>query len=289
MGSRHQKFDPRQYMCRSQFEVFHSLDPEPSDIAIHHHDFYEVYFFLSGKVEYRVEGRIYQLRAGDLLLISPMELHQMIVKESSAAYDRFVLWIDREYLEGFTNGGDSLTRCFDTTQSNHTNLLRLTPSQRADIMMRFEMLVQENYGEEYARDVGAIGNLLLLMVKLNRIALQRNKPRLSGEGDIVESPLVTQVLDYVNDHYDENLSLEGLAQKFYVSKYHLSHEFSRVVGTSVYRYITMKRLLIAKQMLSSGISPGTAYINCGFSDYANFYRAFKAQYGINPRDCMSTG
>ena len=141
MGSRHQKFDPRQYMCRSQFEVFHSLDPEPSDVAIHHHDFYEVYFFLGGKVEYRVEGRIYQLKPGDLLLISPMELHQLIVKESNSAYDRFVLWIDKEYLESFTNGGDSLTRCFDSTLSTHTNLLRLTPTQRADIMMRFEMLV----------------------------------------------------------------------------------------------------------------------------------------------------
>ncbi len=287
MGSRHQKFDPRQYMCRSQFEVFHSLDPEPSDIAIHHHDFYEVYFFLGGKVEYRVEGRIYQLKPGDLLLISPMELHQLIVKESSSAYDRFVLWIDKEYLESFASGGNSLTRCFDSTLSTHTNLRRLTTAQRADIMMCFEMLVQESYGEEYAGDVSALGNFLLLMVKLNRIALQKNKPSLSG--DTVESPLVTQVLNYVNDHYNENLSLEGLAQKFYVSKYHLSHEFSRVVGTSVYRYITMKRLLIAKQMLSSGISPGNAYINCGFSDYANFYRAFKAQYGVNPRDCMGTG
>ena len=287
MGSRHQKFDPRQYMCRSHFEVFHSLDPEPSDIAIHHHDFYEVYFFLSGKVEYRVEGRVYQLKPGDLLLISPMELHQLIVKESSAAYDRFVLWIDKSYLEGFTNENTSLTRCFDCTLSTHTNLLRLTPSQRADIMMRFEMLVQESYGEEYASDVSAVGNLLLLMVKLNRIALQKNKPLPSG--DAVESPLVTQVVGYINDHYSENLSLESLSQKFYVSKYHLSHEFSRVVGTSVYRYITLKRLLIAKQMLASGISPGTAYINCGFSDYANFYRAFKAQYGVNPRDCLGTG
>jgi len=73
-----------------------------------------------------------------------------------------------------------------------------------------------------------------------------------------------------------------------VSKYHLSHEFSSIVGTSVYRYIMLKRLLIAKQMLSSGISPGAVCINCGFGDYANFFRAFKAQYGISPRDCASS-
>ena len=72
-----------------------------------------------------------------------------------------------------------------------------------------------------------------------------------------------------------------------MSKYHLSHEFSRVVGTGVYRYIMLKRLLIARQMLSGGVAPGTVFSSCGFGDYANFYRAFKSQYGISPRDCMT--
>ena len=99
------------------------------------------------------------------------------------------------------------------------------------------------------------------------------------------SPLVSAVLGYISTHYNQPLSLDGLAQQFYVSKYHLSHEFSRVVGTSVYRYIMLKRLLNARQMLSCGVSPGVVSQACGFGDYANFYRAFRAQYGISPKDC----
>ena len=53
--------------------------------------------------------------------------------------------------------------------------------------------------------------------------------------------------------------------------------------------VPLKRLLIAKQMLSTGISPGVVYSNCGFSDYANFYRAFKTQYGVSPSDCADNG
>jgi len=96
------------------------------------------------------------------------------------------------------------------------------------------------------------------------------------------SPLISNVLQYIGDHYNENLTVENIASEFFVSKYHLSHEFSRVVGTSVYRYILLRRLLIARQLLSRGVAPGVVSANCGFGDYTNFYRAFKAQYGVSP-------
>ena len=284
MRERTQQFDPRQHMQRQNFEIFHYHEPKPSgSVEVHHHDFYEMYFFLSGKVEYRVEGKIYRLDPGDLLLINPMELHQPI-PETDIPYERFVLWINKGYLENFSNGEISLTRCFDTSLPTHTNLLRPTAGQKADLKGRLEELVRESYGSEYGGNLCATGIFIQFMVELNRMAL-----RSVGEGEQQEetSPLVSQVLSYIGEHYNEELSLEGLAQRFYVSKYHLSHEFSRIVGTSVYRYIMMKRLLIAKQMLMGGVSPGVVYSNCGFGDYANFYRAFKAQYGISPRDYAS--
>ena len=71
-----------------------------------------------------------------------------------------------------------------------------------------------------------------------------------------------------------------------ISKYHLSHEFHRLVGTSVYRYIIQKRLVIAKQMLANGVAPTDVYGHCGFGDYANFYRAFKAEYHISPKQFL---
>ena len=55
-------FDPRQEMRRTDFEIFHNKDMHLDSVGLHHHDFYEVYFFLGGKAEYRVEGRLYRLR-----------------------------------------------------------------------------------------------------------------------------------------------------------------------------------------------------------------------------------
>ena len=64
------RFDPRQTMGNKRFEVSHTCDTDLYTIDLHHHDFYEIYYFISGQVEYRVEGSTYLMQPGDLLLIS---------------------------------------------------------------------------------------------------------------------------------------------------------------------------------------------------------------------------
>ncbi len=283
MKNRTQSFDPRQVMRSQTFEVFHYHDPKPNSVEMHHHDFYEVYLFLGGNVQYRVEGRLYRLEPGDMLLISPTELHQPIMEEGADAYERIVLWINRAYLESFSTADTSLTRCFDNGIPGHSNHLRLSPSQRTDFLLRLNELVRESYGRDYAARLCAEGIFLQFMAQLNRLAPGSSAATEKGEA----SALVTDVLEYISAHYNEELSLDSLSQKFYVSKYHLSHEFSRAVGTGLHRYITLKRLMIARQLLTGGVAPGTVCSHCGFGDYANFYRAFKARYGISPRDCAA--
>ena len=220
-----------------------------------------------------------------MLLISPKELHQPLVKPD-VRYERIVLWIDKDYLDGFTELGVDLTRCFDNTLPNHTNLIRPSSVQRGDVRMRLRSLVRESYGKDYGSELCAAGILLQFMAELNRLAFQSEAERKETEESEESSPLVSKVLGYIGEHYNEELSLDDLASRFYVSKYHLSHEFSRVVGTSVYRYIMLKRLLIARQMLMDGGAPGAVYSSCGFGDYANFYRAFKDEYGVSPKACQ---
>ena len=279
MREKAQQFDPRQEMAAQTYEVFHYRDARPDSVDVHHHDFYEVFFFLGGDVDYSVEGRNYHLEPGDLLLISPLELHQPRVSPAQP-YERIVLWLSPMFLNSFSDGETSLTQCFDVSRPGHTNLLRLTPAQRAVVLRQLGSLVGEFYGEEYGGRVAATGILLQFLAELNRLALSCAPRRETGDRS---DALMAQVLDHINAHYAGELSLDALAARFYISKYHLSHEFNRLVGTSVYRYIILKRLMIAKQMLSGGVPPTDVYRNCGFKDYANFYRTFKAEYGLSPK------
>lgn len=280
MATRHQRFDIRQTMHNTTFEVFRYKDPYMKEVALHHHDFYEVYFFLSGNVQYNIESRSYLLTPGDVLLIGPMELHQPMFGSEQREYERIVLWIDKQFLEGFSLPGQSFTTCFDTSSPGHTNLLRPEGVQRQLLTFLMEQLISEASSTEPYQEICALSYLTQVLVLLNRLVLQQR----SKEPVATPDSTVYNILGYINEHYNENLSLDDLANKFFISKYHLAREFQRLVGTSVHRYIVQKRLVMAKQMLSSGKPSSEVYQSCGFGDYSNFYRAFKTEYQISPKE-----
>ena len=281
MASRTQRFNTRQHMQRNTYEIFRYKDPYMKEVALHLHDFYEIYFFLDGNVQYNVESRSYQLKAGDVLLINPLELHQPIFGKEQRGYERIVLWINKGFLESLSPPGNDLTACFDTATPSHTNLLHPESAMRQMLIYELEQLMLETASQEYCSEYCAMSYLVQVLIQLNRQAKQQNK---EAEAKVASDSVVYMVLHYINTHYSEDLTLDFLANQFFISKYHLSREFGRLVGTSVHRYIVQKRLIMAKQMMQEGKPSSEVYQHCGFGDYSNFYRAFKAEYQMSPRE-----
>lgn len=275
------RHDPHQDMKRADFELQYKRDIELHNVELHHHDFYEVYFLISGDVTYTIESKLYRVLPGDLLLISPRELHQIYICPERSAYERYVLWVDPKILRRLSTDQTDLLACLDPSHPGYRNQLRLTPERQQRIHRLMSDLYEELQQTAFGSDI--LPELLLteLLITINRLAEDAPVPEaeLTGSGQ-----LVSQVVDYISTHYEESLSLESLADRFYVSKYHLSHEFNRLVGTSVHRYILKKRLLIARELLSQGGKPNAVWNPCGFGDYTGFYRAFKAEYGTSPRE-----
>ena len=280
MPVKSQRFEPRQRMKNNTFEVFRYRDDSPKEVALHHHDFYEIYFFLSGSVQYNVESRSYLLTPGDVLLISPMELHQPMFGTDHRVYERIVLWIDKRFLEELSIGDQNLTACFDSSVQGHTNLLRPEGVSRQFLSFLLEQLIAETASQDPYQEIASLSYLVQVLVSLNRLYHVARQEEFAPTSESA----VYNVLGYINDHYAEDLSLDHLANRFFISKYHLAREFQRLVGTSVHRYIVQKRLVMAKQMLSEGKPSSEVYQQCGFGDYSNFYRAFKAEYQISPKD-----
>ena len=124
-----------------------------------------------------------------------------------------------------------------------------------------------------------------LVVQLNRLARVADGQQ---EGEQL-SPLVRGAMAYIGDNLSNAISLEEIAGTLFVSKYHLSHAFSREVGVSIYRYIMLRRLMLARQLLLEGEAAGQVCRECGFADYTSFYRAFKSEYGVSPREIAAGG
>ncbi|MBR2417099.1 MAG: helix-turn-helix transcriptional regulator, partial [Clostridia bacterium] len=153
--------------------------------------------------------------------------------------------------------------------------------QQTYISAMLTELINENKSDSYAVEIASEAILLRFLVELNRLTISSESAEKKEEGS---SSIIPDVLEYINNHYCEKLTLNSIADEFFVSKYYLSHAFNNAVGTSVHRYIVLKRLIHAKQMLLSGIKSTTAAENCGFNDYAGFYRAFTAEYGVTPTE-----
>ena len=149
----------------------------------------------------------------------------------------------------------------------------------ASVMVTAMRLCDLRARKDYGSDLLAQGALVELMIGLNRAADSHGDLRPAGTSDQV----VDAVLHYINEHYSESLTLDQLAEQFFISKYHLLRKFDAQVGTTVHRYILQKRLMNAKQLLAGGVPPNEVCQYCGFGDYANFYRAFKAEYNQTPR------
>lgn len=276
-------FDPRQKMLRPDFEVAHKWDTDLKDVELHHHDFYEVDFLISGDVTYVIESRVYHVEPGQMLIINPRELHQVYIQPDAAPYERYMLWIAPSLLQSLSSAQTDLCRCFDMSRPHYGNLLHLPPQQQKLIPAMMESLLREQEQPAFGSDLLRTNLLTELMIHINRLAEDSNTPIPADEDTIV-----SHVIEYINDHYYEPLSLDLLAERFFVSKYHLSHEFTRQMGTGIYQYIQKKRLLIARQLMAEGEKPVDVYALCGFGDYAAFFRAFRKVYGLSPRSFVQS-
>ena len=272
-------FDPRQAMANKPYEIFHYYDSYVKEVGTHHHDFYELYCFVGGEVNYVVEGQSYSLEPGDILLISPSELHKMSAT-TFLKYERYVLWMSESFLKRLSSSSSDLLLPFNRAAKSGENLFRLpkTEKERAlTLLKECYSLSSRNGG--YGNDILADGKIaeLLIMLETENSVGERTK---SGDDDVKNKLLL-----YINEHLtDPELSVERIANSVFLSKSRIMHVFKDSVDCPVHKYIIKKRLVLAKEYLAKNEQVIDVYEKCGFSDYNSFFRSFKKEYGITPKE-----
>lgn len=276
-------FSLRQTMVRPDFECYHYFDIIPPVVDFHEHEFYEVFFFLSGNVFYNIEGRTYLLRPGDILLTDNKDIHRPDIRPGKP-YERFVLWIMPSYLSQIAKFGSSLTDCFADASAKKHQLIRPESGLVARLKNILEKIIENRDGKELGSSVLENIYLIEFMVYLNR-AYYADSAILPK--DITENEKINAVVAYINDHLDEELTLDRLAETFFVSKSYLSHQFKAYTGLTLFQFIIKKRLTVARNMISEGAAMMDACMRCGFNDYSNFHKAFKKEFGRSPKEYKS--
>ena len=252
------------------FGLSHAINVADMTFDFHAHDEFEILYFMNGEVQYYIEDESYTLVPGDLLLIPPGKLHRLVTVDETVAYERMVLSLSAEYCRRLLERVPthfvhaSQGRCWHLSLGEYD----------ADIRKMFEKLLMQpaDHTGLLQRDV----TVTLMLLELQRY-MEVGDERATG------SPhRMSEIIRYINAHFTEDLTLEAIADRFYISKCHLLRQFKRHTNSTVHHYILQKRLLLAKAMLRDGVSPQQVSERCGWSSYVGFYRAFVKETGQKP-------
>jgi len=242
--------------------------PSMEERTMHSHDNYEIYYLLSGDADFLVEATRYHLHPGDLLLMRKGEVHMFRLR-SAAPYERMHVNFDVSPLLSHLGMSDLLAPFQDRPLgafNHYPATLFSSRSFKGDL----ERVCNAKKEEK----------LLYLLPLLAEI---KNAFQTLRENPSSAAPdRASAIVSYINAHLSEELSLEELSSRFYLSQTHLNRIFRISTGTTVWQYITIKRLYFAKELLEEGKKPTEVAPLCGFKDYTTFFRAYKKRFGTAP-------
>ncbi len=273
-------FSTRQYMLSKDFEIFYYDDCNLPGVKPHSHDYYEFYLFLSGNTTMHIHQGNYRLAPGDVIVIPPGISHYVNNSLPRVPYRRFVLWISKDFFQQLVSlSGDyeyMVSRAMLKGQYiYHNDTLNLNLIQ-AKIFQLLGEIHSDRFGRA-SRISLAINDLIL---HLNCMAYEQNVPSLPTR----PLTLFENLLIYIENHLDEDLSLNRLSEVFFVNKYHIAHLFKAQLGLPVHQFILKKRLSLCRNALLNEPGISQTFLRYGFHDYSSFYRAFKKEYGMSPKE-----
>ena len=258
---------------------FHSdISYNRQSISLHSHSFYEIMFCRScDRVEYLVGANRYRLAAGDLILVAPGVSHKPILPDDMQyAYERDILWVSSDLVERICELFPA--SLLKTVQG--FSLLRTKGSDWSYIGDYFSDGLREFEEMQTGYEESATATAMLILTHLCRAAHSGEAHHSQAE----QPTLLTSFIEYIENNLSESLTLNSIAAHFYISRSAVSKFFREEMDTSFHRFLTQRRLILAKQLISGGEGLERVAQLCGFTDYSVFYKAFKKEYGLSPRE-----
>lgn len=257
--------------------IHHAIDKVPTDddYPMHAHSTCEILGFIKGKCSYVIEGSKYKLEPGCIMLMRPSEAHKLHINIPET-YERIMINFDIDLIKQIDSSG-KLLEAFMDRPLGQFNMYRMHEfSSVSGISYLREMISAVSTCEEQRLNV--ITNLYPLLNSLKSIFLFKK----SNEVEWINRDTPRLIIDYVNDHLHEDLSLSLLSEQFFLSKSQISRIFKKSTGSSVLDYITIKRLMRARESIINGGTAADASHKCGFYNYSSFYRAYKKRFNVSP-------
>ena len=261
------------------FKIFHLTDSNLPEIDFHYHDFHKILIHLSGNVSYSIEGQTFDLQSDDIVFVGAGEVHRPIFHDNSI-YERIIIYISNDFLTAYNKQDNDMSYCFRNAMENNSHVLRLRAFKNSPVATSVTRLINNLGNKAYANELFMQVLFLEFMVELNRAAISNDIEYISTS---YAGTKINSIIQYINENLTENLSVDSISEKFFLSRYYLMHTFKEDTGYTIGNYITIKRLSLAQTLIDSGVPIAEAADQAGFGTYSTFFRAYKKTYGTSPK------
>lgn len=270
-------YEPR----KKSFKIERDTVEIPSSMPMcHYHNYYEFYYLKSGKRYYFIKDKTYLISAGTAVLINKYVIHSTETYEN-AAYDRILFNFSDDYIEGLLSalGEPSLiSEIFSAS-----GIVKLSE----EILPLFESILFSML-TEYERCGGTDSPFLKCSVLELLMLLRAQGGSLHRAEDVgIKLPhqTVSEIIGYINNNYFDDINLESICERFYISPSHFSRIFKRVSGCGFTEYVNNVRIKEALRLVKeTDMSITEIAAAVGYKSITHFGRVFQKTVGVSPTE-----
>ena len=249
--------------------------PAKNDFSFlsHAHNQIEFYYFITGSAKFAIEGSIHMLIPGTQLVINRNVVHNLLICDEDAPYERIAVLIDpRLFPSGFEEVGRNLSAGCIYGQPS---------ASRREWLGRSYSVVEYSQVDDEGRESLIKSLLWMILAELSQSQASSVSPAPKGD------ELVLSIIRFINEHLTDDWDLNDLQNALFRDKAYLNRRFRQIMGCSIWKYVTRKRVFNAQQQMIFSKSISYAFAHSGFNDYSSFYRSYKAYTGLSPTEDLS--
>ncbi len=268
------------YPIRAGFSIIYNFHTPCTITEFHCHNSYEMLLPFCEGMKCFMNNQVYEVKKGDVFIIPPRVPHKVEIP-SYTTYERYVIYFRIEYMCSFSPLTEKLLPGLFIHPVCDALYIHLEEEKTAELVSLIEKDQCYINSPGYAQEIYIQHTFFEILLLLSKEAYVQNSDH--GISRNINYFKIKDVLAYVYSNFSQDLSLDHLTAKFYMSKTYLNNMFKLYTGLTVNQYIITIRIAAAKQLLREGVSVSQIYEKVGFNNYSHFIRTFTKIVGISPK------